>query len=660
MSETPTPPPSFARRALELLNPFLRPTLIVAAHFAAFFVARVALLLSHPKDFAGLTGGEVAWAFVRGLRFDGAILFLVIGIPVFLLMLPFRRTQGRLWQGVLGWTCYATLILFSLVLGSDVVYFGYVGRHVGAEIGAPGEALEAVALTGAVQYLLPLLLFVAAAAGVFIAWRRMMRMAPPPPGPVLSRLGIALVCFGLMYAGSRGTFGGKRTKIVHAFDGARNESAAYLALNGPFTILHSLDFGRSAKADFFPWEEAVRTARETLFAAEETGSRPDYPLLRARPAKATPKPNVVLIMLESWDAFFTDAHRREMGLEPLGLTPNYDALAREGVLFSKFYAAGQKSMDGMCALLAGFPTLPRTPYLGRGMEQSGLPFLGRLAKQEGYETLFLQSSRRDSFRNDAISAMAGFSTYLGAEDIPAAPAPVSRAILGGAAWDHEMFAEANRRLAATKRPFLAFLYTATTHAPFAWPGREWERFPAGDRAGRYKNSLAYADAALGRFFAGAREAGLFESTIFILTSDHIGGPGGVSRDDPATFHHIPGLILAPGLKPGVDPRVASQLDVIPTIADLAGWGSPQSALGRSLLSDGPGRGALCVAGELILRIEQDGCVLHNLNGRVRGTTYRDGADLDAVEKRLLSVYQVAAVLLKQNRLYPTVRGARKE
>ena len=110
----------------------------------------------------------------------------------------------------------------------------------------------------------------------------------------------------------------------------------------------------------------------------------------------------------------------------------------------------------------------------------------------------------------------------------------------------------------------------------------------------------------------------------------------------------------------MDARIGSQLDVIPTIADLAGWGAPQSALGRSLFSDGPGRGALCVEGELILRVERDGCVLHNLNARVRDKAYAPGADLDGVEKRLLSVYQAAATLLKQNRLYPNVRGARKE
>src|SRR5205823_2417289 len=113
--------------------------------------------------------------------------------------------------------------------------------------------------------------------------------------------------------------------------------------------------------------------------------------------------------------------------------------------------------------------------------------------------------------------------------------------------------------------------------------------------------------------------GWFDRTIFILIADHIGGPGyGLRRDDPATLHHIPCLILAPGLKPGVDRRIASQLDLIPTLADLAGWTAPQAALGTSLFADPvPGRGALCVQGNLVLRVEDGGFVLHSLVDRVK-------------------------------------------
>jgi len=228
---------------------------------------------------------------------------------------------------------------------------------------------------------------------------------------------------------------------------------------------------------------------------------------------------------------------------------------------------------------------------------------------------------------------------------------VSRAPLGGEAWDHEMFVEANRRLRAARRPFLAFLYTATTHTPFEWPTKEWEKFPPTSSEGRYRNSVAYADWALGQFFEGARRDGWFDSTIFVITSDHVGGPAGRTPGDPRTYHHVPGLLLAPGLAPAVDSRVASQLDVIPTIAELAGWRVPDSVLGRSLVAAGSGGGALCVEGDLLLRIEPGGFLLHDQKSRLRSGGSPD-TDFDAMEKRLLSVYQVAATLVRSNRLQP--------
>ena len=94
-------------------------------------------------------------------------------------------------------------------------------------------------------------------------------------------------------------------------------------------------------------------------------------------------------------------------------------------------------------------------------------------------------------------------------------------------------------------------------------------------------------------------------------------------------------------------RVASQLDVIPTIADLAGWSQAQAALGTSLFADpAPGRGALCVQGNLVLRVEEGGLVLHSLAGRVLAS----GESTDAIERRLLSVTQAAYTLLRTNRI----------
>ena len=81
---------------------------------------------------------------------------------------------------------------------------------------------------------------------------------------------------------------------------------------------------------------------------------------------------------------------------------------------------------------------------------------------------------------------------------------------------------------------------------------------------------------------------------------------------------------------------------------------------RSLFVEVPARGAFCVTGDFILGIEEGGWLLHNLGFRMEGRKYDEKADLDAIERRLLSICQVAATLQKKNRLYTSVTGGRKE
>lgn len=629
------------------LAAYRRPLILVAAHLVLFTLARVALLLRHSGDFASLRGGAVAAAFLRGIRYDLSVICPLLGLPLLMLLLPFARTRTPLWQKSWSWISFAVFVGFAFVLAGDVVYFGYVHRHAGPEVTAVGDALNE--MQGSfVYYLLPILIFAAAAAGVGWGWRSILKADPPELLHFRAQLAIAAAALIFLYYGERGTLTGKRLRIVHAFQD-QSEAGAHLSLNGPYSLLRSLTHARAVKAEFYPWADAVRTAKETIVAEGDRAVDPDYPLLRGRDAASAEKPNVVVIMLESWDAFYVDAHRRELGLDPLGLTPCFDAIAREGVLYPRFYATGQRSMDGLCAIVCGFPTLPGMSYLGRGLEQSTLTALGHLGRREGYETWFMMSAERNAFRIDAIAGLTGFDHYLAAEDIPLEPPLAPRSALpSGASWDHEMFADAARKLGASKRPFVAFLYTSTTHPPFCWPDDRWKKRSGNGLEDRYANSLAYGDWALGQFFERARTQDWYRKTVFLITADHIGGPGGgIVVDRPWTKHHVPCAVIAPGLAPGVDRRIGSQLDVIPTVAALAGWSSPQAAFGTSLLATPPaGRGALCVEGNLLFRFEEGGTVVHDLSARVSST----GTDADAIERRLLSNAQTAYTLLKTNRI----------
>jgi hypothetical protein len=129
-------------------------------------------------------------------------------------------------------------------------------------------------------------------------------------------------------------------------------------------------------------------------------------------------------------------------------------------------------------------------------------------------------------------------------------------------------------------------------------------------------------------------------------------------NDAPSLHHTPLLILAPGLKPGVVTQVGGQVDVIPTIAQLAGWRATQASLGHSLLDPNPNRvhGTLCVRGDIIERIEDNGWLAHDLRERVGTSKGLAETDAQAMEQRLLAMYQVAHTLLLRNGIVPPDRA----
>jgi phosphoglycerol transferase MdoB-like AlkP superfamily enzyme len=364
------------------------------------------------------------------------------------------------------------------------------------------------------------------------------------------------------------------------------------------------------------------------------------------------KPNVVVLMLESWGAIHIDAMRKHMNLPALGVTPNFDSLAKNGRLYTHFYANGQRSIQGAAAVLAGMPTLPGMPFLGEGLEQNQQSFLGELAQSQGYETFFLQSSDRGSLRFDAIAARAGFSTYLGNEDIPELHEHKKAASTWGT-WDHNTLQEANKRFAAARKPFLGYVFTSTSHIPWLIPDKRWKKYSGDADIDKALNAIYYADWALGELIAAAKQAGYYDNTIFVLLADHASEFVENVENAPNLFH-IPLLIVGPGIKSGIDERVGSQFDIMPTVMDLAGWSADYAGLGRSLIDNSRlnERAALGVRDNALTWITPKGWVSHDLTRRVGTSNGLPNKDSDEMEQNLLAIYQTSTRLELDNQIAP--------
>jgi uncharacterized sulfatase len=109
---------------------------------------------------------------------------------------------------------------------------------------------------------------------------------------------------------------------------------------------------------------------------------------------------------------------------------------------------------------------------------------------------------------------------------------------------------------------------------------------ARDAMQAYLAATSFVDTQVGRVLAKLKELHLDESTIVVLTGDHgyqLGDHGLWAKQtlfEGAT--HVPLIIAAPGVKPGVCAGLVEQVDIYPTVAELAGLKAPATIQGRSL------------------------------------------------------------------------------
>lgn len=429
-------------------------------------------------------------------------------------------------------------------------------------------------------------------------------------------------------------------EIIDAY--ADGDSAyGHLVLNGVFTtMVFSLNLD-PVNHHFFPTEQAV-----AILAEERPVHDPAFPMLQRYAVTPTGR-NVVFVLLESWNFDYVDSFAGRN----VGATPNFDALAAEGLRFTRFYAAGQRSIEGVQATLTGIPALKGLPRIDAGIGVSNFTRLGALAGKHSYHSVFVQSSDRDSFKIQGVARAAGFAEFYGKEDIPLRlnyPDPK----LATFGWDYDMLQFLKERLDAAGEPFLAYAFTGTTHTPYPALDGHVIREPHGyDDENGYINALHYSDWSVGEFMRAARQQPWFANTIFIFTADHATH---YQRGGFLKQFHIPLLIYAPGIiAAGSNDSIASQLDVMPTIIDLLGLPEEFAALGESMLRKHSGHAFVTEGGQSIALVGEHGYVKHNLHQRLEAMGEGgDGHYFERLERQLLACDQLSFELLRDNRWAP--------
>ncbi|PWB35971.1 hypothetical protein DCO48_00560 [Pseudomonas sp. SDI] len=364
-----------------------------------------------------------------------------------------------------------------------------------------------------------------------------------------------------------------------------------LGLNGTLTLIDAAKsrFGEDranvwkATLDQGQATQTVRsmllTEHDKLVDADSAAIRRDF----TPPGQNTlPIKNVVVILMESFAGHSVGA----LG-SPNNITPYFDKLAKEGLLFDRFFSNGTHTHQGMFATMACFPNLPGFEYLMQtpegGHKLSGLP---ALLSARDYDDVYVYNGDFAWDNQSGFFGNQGMTTFIGRNDFV-------NPVFSDPTWgvsDQDMFDRGAQELAHTygKKPFYALLQTLSNHTPYALPkDLPVEPVTGQGRLDEHLTAMRYSDWALGQFFEKARKEPYFKETLFVIVGDHgFGNHQQVTELDLGRFN-VPLLLIGPGIQEkfgAVNHTVGTQVDIVPTVMGRLGGETRHQCWGRDLLN----------------------------------------------------------------------------
>ncbi len=335
-------------------------------------------------------------------------------------------------------------------------------------------------------------------------------------------------------------------------------------------------------------------------------------------------PNIVLILAD-------DLGWGDLGIQGSRVlqTPNIDALAREGIRLTDFYASAPVCTPSRAGLLTGrYPVrtglvtvlsaandtflratmrrlaiaagkLGTTDMVGGGSAVPGLPAseitIAEALHLRGYRTLAVGKWHIGDFtRYPQFHPMRhGFDHFFGYnvanDDFPVALWRDERQLVadvGTHQSEHtrEFTEEAIKYIREWRdKPFFIYLAHKDPHQPF---------FPSAAFAGRssggpYGDAVSEFDWSVGEVMRALRETGVADETLVIVTSDNgpwfEGNPGGLRGRKGQTYEggfRVPFVAVWPGRIPAgaVSTVPAMNIDLLPTMLGVAGLSSPSDRI----------------------------------------------------------------------------------
>lgn len=517
----------------------------------------------------------LAGVFLRGLWFDIVVAsFLMVPAILYDSIWPNRWRGGRVDRMVR--IIWLWLAIASLLFGAVAEFTFWVEFSTRFNFIAIDYLIYTDEVIGNIRssYPVPIILAAIALAAAVVTWP--LRQAAIARDKLSARGRVTYAVIAIVLPAALVNFAS-----VEQMEGQNNAYAAGLSGNGLFTLAaamrrNELDYDRFYRTiDQHVADAALRTLGfERKPPLQVLDSSQGDPATDAVPFRRRPR-NVILISVESLSAPFLGVYGSKQNL-----TPNLDALARDGMQFDRVFATGTRTVRGLEALSLGTPPVPGQAIVRRPGNEH-LATLGELLEHQGVSTYFFYGGYGYF---DNMNAYFAANDYRVIDRTDIAKEKISFANVWGVA-DEVLFDQVLRTFdhsEVRQKPFFAHIMTTSNHRPFTYPDGRIDIASPGGREGAVK----YTDYAIGKFIRDARAKPWFNDTLFVIVADHCAAVAGKTKL-PVENYRIPLIFYAPQIvRPARHAGIMSQIDLAPTLIEALGKEGGDRFFGRSVFQAG--------------------------------------------------------------------------
>lgn len=532
---------------------------------ALYMVCRLLFYGFNHSYFSTSSFTEILKAFIYGVKFDAAAIILSNCLFIFLSILPLAVWMKNWYQSVLKWLFVIINSVFVLLNCIDFIYFKFTAKRT------TSDWFQMWTLGNDMGNLLPqivrdfwyVLLIWFFLIFLLVKFYPKTKIKPEPVAgkkfsvALLKWLFIPVIIFCCVIV-IRGGVQFKPMSIMSAskYSSPQNSS---LVLNTPFTILRT--FGKSELEEVNYMSEAQAKKYFSL-THQYSGNSSFRPL------------NIVVIILESFSKEYIG------GLNPdyprgEGYTPFLDSLMKESLACTNAYANSKKSIEGIPAVLAGIPALMIDPFITSVYNGNKINSIASLLKEKSYTTGFFHGGNNGTMGFDNFAKAAGFDFYKGRKEYGDKDYDGDWGI-----YDEPFYKYFIGEINKMQKPFMTCIFSVSSHHPYSIPAKYKGKFKKGNLP--IHESVMYADYSLKTFFDAAEKQNWFDSTLFIITTDHT-GPSAIDRyQTKKGIYEIPIIFYHHSKLKGIVTSVAQQCDILPSVMHYLNYDGSFNAFGNSL------------------------------------------------------------------------------